>query len=35
MAGKRTLSNLVDAGVNEWEWYFSNRLASLIQREHR
>jgi len=33
MAGKRTLSNLVDAGVNEWERYFTNKLASLIQRE--
>ena len=35
MAGKRTLSSLVDAGVNEWERYFTNKLASLIQRECR
>ena len=33
MAGRRTLSSLVDAGVNEWERYFTNKLASLIQRE--
>jgi hypothetical protein len=33
MAGKRTLSSLVDARVNEWERYFTNKLASLIQRE--
>ena len=35
MAGKRTLSSLVDVGVNEWARYFSNKLASLIQRERR
>ena len=35
MASKRTLSSLVDVGVNEWARYFSNRLASLIQRECR
>ena len=35
MAGRRTLSSLVDAGVNEWERYFTNKLASLIQRECR
>ena len=33
MAGKCTLSSLVDAGVNEWERYFTNKLVSLIQRE--
>ena len=35
MAGKRTLSSLVDVGVNEWARYFSNKLASLIQCERR
>jgi hypothetical protein len=35
MAGKPTFSSLVDAGVNEWARYFSNRLSSLIQRERR